>query len=204
MRHLVRAPLRASRFPLLKSTRSRSLILHQRRAVSAWTAAGDRGVKLRQPWINWRTVALWTFYSATSYLAIEYLAGRIVDGLELDDDDEQEAAADEEAEEEGDEEGTVVLSLEDDQGSFVPLQTPKQLPRQFYKHSDPEWQEFVKLSNDADRQEEARRDLAEKLVKTASMHKLLQQKLGKDIKWSQSWLDFTYPEKAAPEYIRRG
>lgn len=34
---------------------------------------------------------------------------------------------------------------------FIPLTWAKKLPRSFYKGSDPEWQEFVKISKDKDR-----------------------------------------------------
>jgi len=39
---------------------------------------------------------------------------------------------------------------------FLPMQYPKQLPQTFYKQSDPEWQEFVKMSWDEPRKEAIR------------------------------------------------
>ncbi|KAL9056358.1 MAG: hypothetical protein Q9162_002949 [Coniocarpon cinnabarinum] len=164
-------------------------------------------VRLRGPWVNWKRVGLWSFYSATSYAGIYYLLGRFAEKLDLDDDNSAHQAAETQDEEDVEDEDadTVVLNLDDeDGGSFVPVQAPKQLPRQNYKQSDPEWQEFIKLSQDSSRQATVRHDLAEKLVKSVSAMKPLQQRLGKDIKWTKSWLDFTYPDKAAPEYIQRG
>lgn len=48
----------------------------------------------------------------------------------------------EEEEEEEEEDDADEISL------FIPLTWAKKLPRSFYKGSDPEWQEFVKVSKD--------------------------------------------------------
>jgi len=39
---------------------------------------------------------------------------------------------------------------------FIPMQYPQQLPRTYYKQSDPEWQEFVKISWDDDKKDALR------------------------------------------------
>jgi hypothetical protein len=49
------------------------------------------------------------------------------------------------------EEGEVQISdseFADENSLFIPLTWAKKLPRTFYKGSDPEWQEFVKVSKD--------------------------------------------------------
>ena len=139
----------------------------------------------------------------------QYLLDKLISGLELEDEVDEESedtqGQDEEEEYEDDDGDTIVLSLEDDDlGAFLPVQTPKQLPPQSYKQSDPEWQEFIRLNRDPERQTAIRRELAESVMKAAEGAKPLKAKLGKDIKWNKFWLDFVFPNKAAPEYIRRG
>ena len=181
------------------------------RPTTTWIHTSPQSrVRVRQPWLNWRTVGLWSFYITVSTIVVEHLLDKLVDGLELGED-EDEANQEEEdntsTEEEDTTDETFVLNFEDDDDEgamFLPVQAPKQLPRHSYHRSDPEWQEFVKLNRNRQRQTAVRRDLAERLTHAASSHPILRPKLGKDIKWSKLWLDFVYPDKAAPEYIRRG
>lgn len=50
---------------------------------------------------------------------------------------------------EGDDEVQISDSeFADENSLFIPLTWAKKLPRSFYKGSDPEWQEFVKVSKD--------------------------------------------------------
>lgn len=37
---------------------------------------------------------------------------------------------------------------DDDASIFIPFQWPQPTTRTFYKQSDPDWQEFVRMSND--------------------------------------------------------
>jgi hypothetical protein len=53
-----------------------------------------------------------------------------------------------EVQEERDEEDEDDDDFADDDSLFIPLTWAKKLPRSFYKGSDPEWQEFVKVSKD--------------------------------------------------------
>lgn len=55
-----------------------------------------------------------------------------------------------------DEDGNIVSTDEDMDSWFIPMQYPFPLPRSFYRHSDPEWQEFVKMSWDEDRKNAVR------------------------------------------------
>lgn len=52
--------------------------------------------------------------------------------------------------------GEVDVLRSSDDGLFIPMQYPQRLPRTFYKQSDPEWQEFVKMSWDEDRKDAVR------------------------------------------------
>lgn len=42
-------------------------------------------------------------------------------------------------------------SEEDDEALFIPCSIPQKLPKTFYRQSDPDWQEFVRVSNDEKR-----------------------------------------------------
>lgn len=97
-----------------------------------------------------------------------------------------------------------LVSLDSDEATFLALQYPKELPKSFYKSSDPEWQEFVKLSRDNKRKKEVRNQLAGTVAQSAASNKQMQGILGKDIKWTRLWLDFTYPDQMPPEYARTG
>lgn len=55
-----------------------------------------------------------------------------------------------------DEDGNIVSTDEDMDSWFIPMQYPFPLPRSFYRQSDPEWQEFVKMSWDEDRKNAVR------------------------------------------------
>lgn len=177
-------------------------------------------MRIRRPWLTWSRIGLWTFYVSVSWLAATHLLNAFIENLaDADDDDEndqdfvtrhirhdavapgQEAGQHDNAD--ADEE--LVLDLEGNRiASFLPLQAPKKLPRQTYRQWDPEWQEFVKLSRDTRRQAAIRQELAEKLAHTAATLKPFQQQLGESIAWTKLWLDFHYPDKSSPEYIRRG
>ena len=43
----------------------------------------------------------------------------------------------------------------DEDSKFIPLTWAKKMPREFYKGSDPEWQEFRKVASDKERQKKA-------------------------------------------------
>lgn len=117
----------------------------------------------------------------------------------------------EEAAQSGDEEASL----------FVPLQWPQQLPRTYYKQSDPDWQEFVRMSNDEGRANAVRgmmfesclncavanellEELAKRCLKDVSRAPRLKQVLGENIQLGQYWLDLKYPDRPPPEYIRSG
>lgn len=50
-----------------------------------------------------------------------------------------------------DEDGNLIRGEQDNDSWFIPMQYPERLPRVMYRQSDPEWQEFVKISWDEQR-----------------------------------------------------
>lgn len=56
-------------------------------------------------------------------------------------------------------EGDIDEDYEDDEDAiFIPLGWARQLPRSYYKGTDPEWQEFIKFARDRKRGERVRRE----------------------------------------------
>ncbi|KAI9854785.1 MAG: hypothetical protein M1824_006597 [Vezdaea acicularis] len=90
------------------------------------------------------------------------------------------------------------------QGWFIPLGLAFQLPHTYYKGSDPEWQEFIKFSQDSQRVEKVKRDLAAILGDAANRDKQFQLKFGSPLNVHRYWLDMDYPDGPPPRYMRFG
>ncbi|KAG9556266.1 hypothetical protein KCV04_g18941, partial [Aureobasidium melanogenum] len=110
-----------------------------------------------------------------------------------------------EIQEEG--EGEVQISdseFADENSLFIPLTWAKKLPRTFYKGSDPEWQEFVKVSKDKARHKKIQSELVRIVYDTAQKHPAFVKQLGRDTKVGQCWLDIIFPDGPPQEYARAG
>ncbi|KAH0144265.1 hypothetical protein KCU67_g13164, partial [Aureobasidium melanogenum] len=105
------------------------------------------------------------------------------------------------------EEGEVQISdseFADENSLFIPLTWAKKLPRTFYKGSDPEWQEFVKVSKDKARHKKIQSELVKIVYDTAQKHPAFVKQLGRDTKVGQCWLDIIFPDGPPQEYARAG
>lgn len=79
--------------------------------------------------------------------------------IHIDELEEEEVAEAEEGEatEEQAQDGSVQqippggIEIDEEDALFIPMTIPKKMPREYYRGSDPEWQEFKKLSQDAKR-----------------------------------------------------
>jgi hypothetical protein len=74
---------------------------------------------------------------------------------------------------------------------------------EFYSGSDPEWQEFMALSNIA-KQKAVKAQLSDMVCKSISKDPTLTLVTGKPLKVFGYWLDFHFPQRAPPEYERSG
>ncbi|THZ89215.1 hypothetical protein D6C84_00267, partial [Aureobasidium pullulans] len=92
----------------------------------------------------------------------------------------------------------------DEDSYFIPLTWAKKLPRSFYKGSDPEWQEFVKVSKDKARHKKIQSELVKIVFDTAQKHPAFVKQLGRDTKVGQCWLDIIFPDGPPQEYARAG
>jgi hypothetical protein len=132
-------------------------------------------------------------------------------------EEDQEDAEDEEDEE--DEEGIPETMPED--ALFIPFGSAHELPKTYYKGSDPEWQSFIELANDKARSDHIRRKLlltvkdvdgidsgidelallvGHELVKFPAIPRVL----GKPMIIRTAWLDIDFPDGPPPEYERSG
>ncbi|KAI4730786.1 hypothetical protein E4T49_01138 [Aureobasidium sp. EXF-10728] len=110
-----------------------------------------------------------------------------------------------EIQEGGDEEVQISDSeFADENSLFIPLTWAKKLPRSFYKGSDPEWQEFVKVSKDKARHKKIQSELVKIVYDTAQKHPAFVKQLGRDTKVGQCWLDIIFPDGPPQEYARAG
>ena len=130
--------------------------------------------------------------------------------IEFVDDEEVEQEADngqkaegegEEGEEEA-EDGPPFYADED--STFIPLTWSTKLPRTFYRGSDPEWQEFIKVAKDKSRHKKIQDELV-KIVFTGSVgHPTISRQLGSSPKVGKYWLDISFPDGPPQEYERSG
>ena len=91
---------------------------------------------IRRPWFTRRKVALVIAQGLCIYTCWHFIVRKldsVLDDVELEPED-------------GDEDSSL----------FIPLSFPKVLPQEYYKATDPEWQEFVKFSKDAKRKKSVR------------------------------------------------
>ncbi|KAL9043186.1 MAG: hypothetical protein Q9214_003580 [Letrouitia sp. 1 TL-2023] len=126
-----------------------------------------------------------------------------------DEDDEDEvtvrqvAEAVEGIQKEGEEAQLSKRNNEDDT-YFIPLGLPYQLPKEYYKGSDPEWERFVQLSKNREQRERIKNNLAGLVGWCVGELPSLQQILGKEMIPRKFWIDIDYPEILPPEYEQRG
>jgi hypothetical protein len=116
---------------------------------------------------------------------------------EVDDEEANEAEDEDEDEDEDEEEY-------DDAILFLPTGFSRLKPKTFYKGSDPEWQEFKKISQDRPRLERIKQELLN-TVRTACSSPAYRAKIGEvDHKKGQSWVEFKFPDGPPPAYERPG
>lgn len=111
--------------------------------------------------------------------------------------------------------------VDDEDVAFVPLSLPLLRPGDFYAVSDPEWQEFAKISRDTEKLRKLKSvccfacdvlvsvltflgDLVGMVVKNASQSSRLSSILGGQLSVTSYWLMHKFPYRAPPQYSRIG
>jgi hypothetical protein len=88
---------------------------------------------------------------------------------------------------------------------FLPTGFSRAKPRQFYKGSDPEWQEFVRIAPDRQRIERIRGELVGMIRDIAMKSPQYVMRLGKiNPAAGTSWIEFKFPDGPPLEFERPG
>lgn len=173
----------------------------------------------KPPYFTWRRAITTSLYAGAIYLYIG-LVFRYLD-IEVEILDEEDLAQEEAElakqdrrsgrevrdadakEEDEDEEGDGPFYADED-STFIPLTWATKLPRSFYRGSDPEWQEFVKVAKDKARHKKIQDELVAVVYTGAVQHPAISRQLGPDPKVGKYWLDISFPDGPPPEYERSG
>ncbi|SMR52305.1 unnamed protein product [Zymoseptoria tritici ST99CH_3D1] len=93
---------------------------------------------------------------------------------------------------------------EEEESFFIPMTWAVPVAREFYKGSDPEWQEFVRIAKDKPRHQKIQTDLAQMVHAGSMKHPRVAAMLGKDSKIGKYWLDISFPDGPPQEFERKG
>ncbi|QIW96147.1 hypothetical protein AMS68_001665 [Peltaster fructicola] len=201
----IRAHATPARAPLCRPQfrRLQSQIIYQ----PDGQALRQRNVRFKRSIFTWRRLLTICTYGASVYLTLKYvprLAGFDV-SVEIVDDKESEktTGAVEEQSTEGIELTEKDLEAAED-SLFIPMTWAQKMPKTYYKGSDPEWQEFIKIANDKERQKRILSDLISLFKTTATKHPMISRQLGGEIKPAKHWLDLYFPDGPPEEFVRSG
>jgi len=143
------------------------------------------------------------FYGAYTYVS-RFLDIKVE---EIDDahfvDYENLKKKDKEKEEEAEQQGEGPYYA-DEENTFIPMTWSTKLPRTFYKGTDPEWQEFLKVAKDAPRTKAIQDELVQVVYKGTQMHPGVTKNIGNEAKIGKYWLEITFPDAPPQEYERSG
>ncbi|KAK0260647.1 hypothetical protein B0A54_14659 [Friedmanniomyces endolithicus] len=145
-------------------------------------------------------------YTTVAYATLNLLLRFFEVEIETLGDDEEELPDGDEKGGEGTEteEERSGIFYADDQNAFIPLTWSTVLPRTFYRKSDPEWREFIRVAKDKPRQKKLLDELVQIVYTTSVKHPAVQVVLGPNPKVGKFWLDVAFPDRPPPEYIRSG
>ncbi|KAF1812288.1 hypothetical protein P152DRAFT_458674 [Eremomyces bilateralis CBS 781.70] len=160
-------------------------------------------VKFASPRYTTRRLAIWALKTAIVVVAVQSAFGYFFK-VEIEETEEEEEEVElQEGEGQPPEEGETIV-MNDGNLLFIPLGPTTQLPKTFYKGSDPEWQDFKKLAADRQKLVDIRRALAY-FVRTQMMNDPRFKMVGQvDVKKGKFWLDVVFPDGPAPEYEQTG
>ncbi|KAG9242486.1 hypothetical protein BJ878DRAFT_167532 [Calycina marina] len=105
-------------------------------------------------------------------------------------------------------EGLDEIEGEEEEGDavmFIPfIGTTKEIPVKPYRGNDPEWQQFVTLSQNSKLINRIKDDLAQHVLRTSSQMPAITLRTGKKMKLRRFWLDIDFPQAPPPEFERSG
>lgn len=165
--------------------------------------ANVQPVRFRSPGFTWKKAVTWSLYVALPYFYIQFLFRHI----DIQIEEIEEGVEHEQHEEEGEweeQEESDEDEFADEESTFIPMTWMTKLPRSFYKGSDPEWQEFVKIAKDRPRHKKIQNDLVQLVYGGAQKHPRVGMQVGKDLKVGRYWLELSFPDGPPQEYVRSG
>ncbi|CAK4033412.1 Hypothetical predicted protein [Lecanosticta acicola] len=155
-------------------------------------------VRFKKPGITYRRLITHGLYLGAIIGYGTILSRYITVEVEVLGDDGEEESQDAGAGEREDDEFVEEDSL------FIPMTWAKKMPRTFYKGSDPEWQEFIKMAKDKQRQKKVQDELVQIVHGSSQKHPLISKQLGSGAKVGKYWLDISFPDGPPQEYERSG
>nr|POF19906.1 hypothetical protein CFP56_52155 [Quercus suber] len=161
-----------------------------------------RPIRLKQAGWNYRRTATYALYAGAGYAYLNVLSRYV--GIEFLDEEEVEEEEKKSAQEEEEEAQDGPPFYVEEDSLFIPMTWSKKLPRSWYRGSDPEWQEFVKVAKDKPRQKRINDELVQMVLTGAKKHPLMTRQLGSDPKIGKFWLDSSFPDGPPQEYERSG
>jgi hypothetical protein len=93
---------------------------------------------------------------------------------------------------------------DEEESIFIPMTWAIPVAREYYRGSDPEWQEFIRIARDKPRHKKIQTDLAQMVYASSVKHPKVAALLGKDTKIGKYWLDISFPDGPPQEYERKG
>ncbi|KAF2187711.1 hypothetical protein K469DRAFT_748925 [Zopfia rhizophila CBS 207.26] len=167
-------------------------------------------VRFKKPFLTRRRLIGTAIYTAAAYGFLRWLDDEVGEGEEEDvrkarksrrpeateHGIPQEIDADDEDEEE-EEQGEPLL--------FLPTGFARIKPPTYYRGSDPEWQEFVRIAPDKRRIERIKDELKDKVLYSVSQSPFWKQRLGAvNTQTGAVWFDIIFPDGPPREYERPG
>jgi hypothetical protein len=151
-----------------------------------------QAVRFRSPVFSMKRFITLGIYIAMPYACWVYLTQSIeiqIEEVEVGSQNQHNEAQWEVQEGEGEEDDYA-----DEDSTFIPMTWATKLPRTFYKGSDPEWREFVKIAKDKPRHKKLQNELVALVLQAAKQHPRVAMSTGKDLKVGKYWLDITFPD----------
>lgn len=88
--------------------------------------------------------------------------------------------------------------------TFIPLTWSTKQPRTFYRGSDPEWQEFIRIARDTTLHKKIQDELVQIVYTGCTSHPTISRQLGSNLQVGKYWLDISFPDGPPQEYERKG
>nr|OQO17793.1 hypothetical protein B0A51_15679 [Rachicladosporium sp. CCFEE 5018] len=158
-------------------------------------------VRFKQPSVfTWKRIATAALYVTAYYGALQvwdHYMEPLLEDLDVEEGVETSAEG-------SPEDAAGASEYADDENRFIPLTWARALPRTFYKGSDPEWQEFMKVAKDPPRAKKIQAALVQLVHQQMVARPAITMRIGSNTKVGHYWLEMTYPDAPPLEYQRSG